>query len=161
MSMPTLGPEFQAAKPLLHSAEFGPAFGTPILTAEGILPVEYLGEGDRIITRAGLRRLRRVNVHVASSALVVRIDRDVLGQGRPACDLMVRPQQPVLIRDWRAKVLYGAPQAMIAAERLVDGQFIRLETVSTARFFELQLDDAAVIYAGGAELMIAGACVPA
>lgn len=36
------------------------AAGTIVLTLEGALPVEYLGTGDRIITRAGARVLRHI-----------------------------------------------------------------------------------------------------
>jgi len=38
----------------------GLAAGTIIYTLDGALPVEYLGPGDRIITRAGMRVLRAV-----------------------------------------------------------------------------------------------------
>ncbi len=38
----------------------GIAPGTIIYTLDGALPVEYLSEGDRIITRAGMRILRAI-----------------------------------------------------------------------------------------------------
>ena len=34
--------------------------GTPVLTLEGEMPVEYLAPGDRILTRVGARRLVQV-----------------------------------------------------------------------------------------------------
>ncbi|SDE83994.1 hypothetical protein SAMN04488117_101426 [Celeribacter baekdonensis] len=39
----------------------GLPMGTEVMTADGILPVEYLEPGDRIITRAGMRRLRDID----------------------------------------------------------------------------------------------------
>lgn len=39
----------------------GLPMGTEIMTAEGILPVEYLEPGDRIITRSGMRMLRNID----------------------------------------------------------------------------------------------------
>ncbi len=36
--------------------------GTIIYTLDGALPVEFLVPGDRIVTRAGARRLRRLRV---------------------------------------------------------------------------------------------------
>jgi hypothetical protein len=35
--------------------------GTVVLTLDGALPVEFLNEGDRIVTRAGMRLLRRID----------------------------------------------------------------------------------------------------
>ena len=45
-------------KDILPSYEKGLTLGTLVLTADGMLPVEYLHAGDRIITRAGMRTLR-------------------------------------------------------------------------------------------------------
>lgn len=137
-------------------AGFGVGFGTPILTMEGVFPVEYLSPGDRIITRTGARRLRAVEVTALNDVEMVLISHDILGQGRPNTDLIVHPGQPVLIRDWRAKALYGATQAMVAAARLVDGEYIRFERIAQMRLFTLRLEGEAVIYAGGLELI----CLP-
>ena len=38
--------------------------GTPVLTLEGELPVEFLAPGDRILTRGGARRVPLSTVHV-------------------------------------------------------------------------------------------------
>lgn len=131
--------------------------GTTVMTLEGELPVQFLAPGDRIITRAGARTLRDVEVSVVTDLPMVRISASALGHDRPADDLFVAPGQPILIRDWRAKALYGAAQAMVPAARLVDGEYIRDEVVAEARLFTLRFDDAVVIYAGGLEL----ACAPA
>ncbi|WP_417247718.1 Hint domain-containing protein [Celeribacter sp.] len=42
-----------------HSA--GIAAGTLIVTADGVLPVEYLEPGDRVVTRSGMRALLDVD----------------------------------------------------------------------------------------------------
>lgn len=130
--------------------------GTRILTADGALPVEYLGPGDRIVTRSGLRVLQAVTVQRVRRAAMVRIGHDTLGVGRPEADVLVAAGQNVLIRDWRAQAMYGCAQAMIPAARLVDGQLIRAEALSDVRLFGLQFDGPEVIYAGGLEL----GCVP-
>ena len=126
--------------------------GTPVLTLEGELPVEFLSPGDRILTRSGARRLKQVEVTVVQNARVVRVAHGTLGVDRPSEDVTVSAGQEILVRDWRAKALFGAPQAMIAAARLVDGEYIRAEVVAEARFFSLSFEDDAVIYAGGLEL---------
>ena len=131
--------------------------GTPVMTLDGDLPVEFIAPGDRVITRNGMRKVVAVEVTRVKNARVVCISCDSLGVGRPAEDLVVSPNQPVLIRDWRAMALYGKAEAMIPAARLCDGEFIRGEILAEARFVTLRFAGPEVIYAGGMEL----ACAPA
>ncbi len=131
---------------------FGLAEGTSVLTLDGALPVEYLTPGDRILTRSGVRRLKAVEMTKVAHARMVRISADVLGGGKPKAEVLVVAGQPVLIRDWRAKAMYGAAQALVPATRLADGEYIRAEVMREVRVFTLKLDSAAVIYAGGLEL---------
>ena len=136
--------------------DHGIALGTSVLTLDGALPVEFLTPGDRILTRSGARRLRSVEVTLIRNARVIRIGAGTLGVDRPGDDMIVSPDQPILIRDWRAKALYGTAAAMVPASRLVDGEYIRADVVDEVRFYTLRLDAAEVIYAGGLEL----ACAP-
>ena len=134
----------------------GLALGTPVLTLDGEMPVEFLTLGDRILTRSGARRLVAVEVTVVRNARVIRIGAGTLGIDRPDADVIVSPDQPILIRDWRAKALYGTATAMVPAARLADGEYIRAEVLAEVRFYTLRLDSAEVIYAGGLEM----ACSP-
>ena len=126
--------------------------GTSVLTLDGELPVEFLQPGDRVLTRAGMRRLKQVEVSVVRNARVVCISHGTLGADRPAEDVMVSAAQEILVRDWRAKAMFGTSVAMIPAARLADGEYIRSLTLVEARFFTLSFDEDAVIYAGGLEL---------
>ena len=126
--------------------------GTPVLTLDGEMPVEFLQPGDRILTRAGARRLKQIEVTVVRNARVIKISHGTLGVDCPTEDLTVSAAQEILVRDWRAKAMFGASQAMIPAARLADGEYIRAETLAEARFFSLSFEDDAVIYAGGLEL---------
>ena len=126
--------------------------GTPVLTLEGEMPVEFLQSGDRVLTRAGMRRVAQVAVTVVQNARVVMIAHDTLGVDRPSADVTISAAQQILIRDWRAKALTGKAQAMGPAGRLVDGEYIRAAVLPEARFFTLTFAEDAVIYAGGLEL---------
>ena len=126
--------------------------GTTVLTLDGELPVEFLQPGDRILTRAGARRLKQVVASVVHNARVVCIAHGTLGVDRPVEDVSVSAAQQILVRDWRAKALTGTATAMIPAARLADGEYIRALTLAEARFFSLSFEDDAVIYAGGLEL---------
>lgn len=139
----------------------GIAAGSSVMTAEGALPVEYLEPGDRIITRGGIRVLRRVEFAVIRDADVVRIGAETLGVDTPADDLLVSADQPVLVRDWRARALCGAAVGMVPAAQLIDGAYIRAERVSTLWVFTLHFDETAVIYVGGLELGCPSAAVAA
>lgn len=126
--------------------------GSRICTLEGILPVEYLQPGDRIVTRSGARRVAAVSVLRRRVHDLVRIRASVLGHDRPEEDLLVAPGQPVLVRDWRARILYGQEVAAIPAARLEDGEFVVRETHGNVRLYTLRFDTDEVIYAEGLEL---------
>jgi hypothetical protein len=126
--------------------------GTLVRTLDGLIPVEFLTPGDRIVTRAGARRLTSVSVVARKQVDLVRIKASTMGHDRPDQDLLLSPGQPVLIRDWRAQALYGLPVAAIAAARLADGEFVCLETHRNVRLFTLRFDEDEVIYAEGLEL---------
>ena len=126
--------------------------GTPVLTLDGELPVEFLQPGDRVLTRAGMRRLAQIAVTVVQNVRVVCIAHGTLGVDRPAEDVTVSAAQEIMVRDWRARAMFGTSVAMIPAAKLADGEYIRRLTLVEARLFTLSFDEDAVIYAGGLEL---------
>jgi Hint domain len=131
--------------------------GTVVLTLEGEIPVQFLAPGDRVITRSGAKKLQSVEVAVVRDAAMVRVSASSLGHERPEADLFVAPSQQILVRDWRAKALYNKDVAMVEAQRLADGEYIRKEVVAEVRLFTLRFEREEVVYAGGLEL----ACAPA
>ncbi|MCU0905265.1 MAG: Hint domain-containing protein [Tabrizicola sp.] len=126
--------------------------GTLVRTLDGILPVDFLTPGDRIVTRAGARRLTSVSVVTRKQIHLVRFKASTMGHDRPEQDLYLSPGQPVIIRDWRAQALYSVPVAAIPAARLADGEFICVETHHDVRLYALRFDEDEVIYAEGLEL---------
>ncbi len=152
MSQATLGLVLAYQPDCTTLPTHGIAAGAPVMTLDGLLPVEYLAPGDRIVTRNGARRLARIEVTLLQHARVVVLGPDSLGAGRPTAPLTVTADQPVLIRDWRARALYASRTALIPAARLADGAFIRAETLPELRLYTLTFAEAEVIYAGGVEL---------
>lgn len=130
----------------------GMAAGTPVLTLDGELPVQFLAPGDRVVTRSGARTIEAVEVQVVQGATMVRIAASALGHDRPEAELWVAPDQPLLLRDWRARALFGQESVTAPATRLVDGSYIRCEGVAEARLFRLRFAGEEVIYAAGVEL---------
>lgn len=142
--------------PMLDEAAVAPCTGllagTQVLTLGGEMPVEFLNPGDRIITRAGARTLRRITARTLRNARVVRVGAGSLGHDRPGRDLLIGADQPVLVRDWRARALFGASQALVPVSRLADGQYVRLVTLVTAQVITLEFDRDETVYADGVEL---------
>ena len=129
----------------------GLAIGAQVATLEGVLPVEYLSPGDRVITRAGARGLRGISTLPLVKNLV-RIAPGALGHDRPTGALALGPGTEVLLRDWRAQALFGKAQALVAVSRLIDGQFVTRVTGEKTRLFALHFDAPEVIYAEGVEV---------
>lgn len=145
-----------SAAPMQTEASVAPCTGllagTQILTLAGEMPVEYLSPGDRIITRSGARTLRRITARTVQNAHVVCVSAGSLGHDRPGRDLVIGADQLVLVRDWRAKALFGAPQALVPVARLADGQYVRAVTLASAQILTLEFDRAETVYADGVEL---------
>ncbi|SEQ65080.1 Hint domain-containing protein [Thalassovita taeanensis] len=135
-----------------NSTPEGLLAGTLILTQDGEFPVEALSAGDKIITRgAGFVALRNIHHHVLTCE-TVRIRAGTLGHTRPEGDVDLPVGQMILIRDWRAKAMFGQEQALVAAARLVDGAFLTLQPEARHSVFTLVFDTPQVIYASGLEL---------
>lgn len=103
--------------------------GTMIRTPEGLRAVETLQVGDLVETfdhgPQPIRWIGSSDVGPFRMALSpgfrpVRICKGAFGNGRPERDLVVSPQHRVLLEGWRAELLYGEVQVLIAAAHLID-----------------------------------------
>lgn len=128
--------------------------GTIVLTSDGEIPVEYLSAGDKIITRnAGMVPLISTETARAQQE-AVKIAAGSLGHTRPSHNVMLPASQMVLVRDWRAKALRGAAQAVMPAGCLIDDEFITSLGPRDMTLVRLGFDAPYVIYADGLELSV-------
>ena len=125
---------------------------THVRTLDGILPVEVICPGDRVVTHRGTARLVSISASRRRDMAVIRITASSLGHDRPEADLLIAPGQPVMIRDWRARVLYGTDTAAVPAARLADGEIVLTERRADVQMFTLRFETEEVIYAEGLEL---------
>lgn len=126
--------------------------GTCILSQDGEIPVEFLSSGDRIITRdAGFVQLDQIS-HSRQMVPAIRFAAGSLGHLRPEQDLILPHDQQVLIRDWRAKALFGTSQAMVRAADLIDDEFICDLGPRSMMLYQLHFSSPHVVYAGGLEV---------
>ncbi|EAQ01187.1 hypothetical protein OB2597_03824 [Pseudooceanicola batsensis HTCC2597] len=130
----------------------GIAAGTKVMTLDGEMPVEFLTAGDRVITRdTGMAVLKTVRTRKVTCD-VVHIAGGSLGHNRPENDVAVPSGQEVLIRDWRAEALFGKKTALVTADKLVDGEYVRAMGKGVMTVHELVFDTDHIIYAGGLEV---------
>lgn len=125
---------------------------TLVMTLRGEVAVERLRAGDRVVTRhAGAVTLRGVEARTSRLA-AIRVRAGSLGHTRPERDMVMGPGTRVHLRDWRAQALFGRPHALVAAHRLVDGEYVTEERPRGMTLHSLLFDAPQVIYADGLEI---------
>lgn len=156
MKPKTVGRTESGHRPQLRTefTHVGLVAGTILLTADGEIPVEYLSPGDRIITRnAGMVSLSAVS-SIRVTAEAVAIAAGSLGHTRPQQNVMLPAAQMVLVRDWRAKALRGAAQAVMPAGCLIDDEYITSLGPREMTLVQLGFDAPYVVYADGLEISV-------
>jgi hypothetical protein len=127
------------------------AAGTRIKTAAGYRRVENLRIGDLIRTLdRGMQPIRwigRREVAARGNLAPIRIRKNALGNDR---DILVSPQHRMLIRGWRAEMLYGEPEVLVAAKHLINDDTILREPAETVTYVHLCFDHHEIIDAEGA-----------
>lgn len=128
--------------------------GSHILTSAGELPIEYIGAGDKAITRdCGMSLIKAIEP-VEFRGPIVRLLAGTLGQAYPDKDILLPADQLILLRDWRAKMLFGSDEIMVPVHRLVDGEFVTLIENGEITLFQMELAAGQIVYADGLETAI-------
>lgn len=108
--------------------------GTLIETPRGLVPVETLRPGERVLTRdhgarplawVGQRRFDLAALWGVPRLWPVRIGVGALGHGLPLRPLCLSPQHRVLVQSWRADLMFGTPDLLVPAAALVGRPGIR------------------------------------
>lgn len=140
------------ALPEPHVSASGLCADTIVLTLAGEQRVCDLAIGAKVITRdSGTAILRDIRCNTQHCAMV-QIKAGSLGHRRPPQDLLLPAQTALNIRDWRAKAIYGVDQALIPAEKLQDGEYVRVLPKRDVEVYELIFERPHIIYAGGMEM---------
>ncbi len=126
-----------------------------VLTARGDVAVETITPGERIITRDhGMVPVRDVVCsQTPEDTRAAQFPAGSLGRNRPQQDLCLPFDQPVVLRGWRAKTLFHAHEARVAAVRLVDGVVIREVAAPRGTVWSIILDRPSAIYVNGMEVV--------
>lgn len=136
------------------------AAGTMILTTRGEVAIETLSVGDLVRTLdcgdqpirwIGRRWLRRTDLVAHPRLAPVRIRAGALGSGLPNADLVVSPQHRILVRSRIAERVFGVPEVLIPANKLLplDGVDI-LSAAEGVQYLHLLFDTHHIIHSNGA-----------
>ncbi|MFX0543461.1 Hint domain-containing protein [Roseovarius sp. S4756] len=126
--------------------------GTRILTPHGERAIETLRKGDMVITRdrgpQPIRWMGRRTVKGLGNQAPIAVNSTVMdGARRP---LLVSPQHRLLFTDYKAELLFGYDEVLVAAKHLVDGIDVRVAEREKVTYFHMMFDQHEIVYAEGA-----------
>lgn len=133
------------------------ADGTMIRTPEGDRMVEDLAVGDLVETRDhGARPIRWIGSRaLPKEALMAQprlrpvvISKGALGNERA---LRVSRQHRMLVKSWRAEMLFGEAEILVKAADLIDGDAIYQSDAEAVTYFHILFDEHEIVFAEGAE----------
>lgn len=136
--------------------------GTLILTPKGAVAVETLMAGDRVITRDhGVQPIRWIGSTSLSAAYAaanqrlrpILIRKGALGPNQPERDMHVSRQHRILVRGWRAEMLFGDPDGVLvpAFSLCNDSTIIEDRPTEDVTYIHIAFDRHEVVYADGVE----------
>ncbi len=132
---------------------FGPTCftaGTMIATPRGPRPIETLGVGDDILTMdEGAQPVRRIvdaRFRAIGRFAPIRFAQGAIGNDAP---LIVSPEHRMLVSDWRAELLFGQQEVLVAAKFLVNGDTIQRVEGGIVRYLHLLFDSHQIVFGQG------------
>lgn len=145
-----------------NNAHGAPCFctGVQITTERGLVAIEDLAVGDKVLTvDNGYRPIRWIgNLQLDSIDLAlnpklrpVRITAGALGKGMPEQNLMVSPQHRVLIRSKIALRMFNTSEVLIPAIKLCEMDGIEQVTdLTEVGYWHMLFDGHEIVYSNGA-----------
>ncbi len=131
-----------------------------IATPFGERFVSELVTGDRVITLDhGIKPvLANLSVTLDKNALCddpalrpILIRKNALAPNIPAQDLRVSPQHRMLIKGWRAELMFGTNEVLVPAKSLVnDTTIVRDHAATQVTYIHLVFDDHEILFSNGA-----------
>lgn len=133
--------------------------GTQIATIGGLVPVDQLKVGDKVITRDnGYQEIRWIGRNELSASALARqphlkpvmIRKGSLGTDLPERDMMVSPQHRMLLTNAELMLHFGESEVLVPAKHLVNDQNIGRVTTHGVEYIHVLFDHHEVILADGA-----------
>ncbi|MGB5837537.1 MAG: Hint domain-containing protein [Albidovulum sp.] len=125
--------------------------GTLIAVPNGQIAIETLTPGDLVETMDHgpqvLRWIGRKSIAGTREFAPVRIEAGSLGNDRT---LLVSPEHRMLMSGWKAELLFGEAEILVAAKHLVGHPGISRTPVAEIEYFHLLFDRHEIVFAEGA-----------
>lgn len=148
-----VGTTFVNTQAPLAVGDLGPTCFTPgvkLHTAKGPRAVEHLRPGDLVQTfDHGLQPVRAILLNRAQGKgayAPVRIKAGALGND---ADLVVSQQHRILVTGWRAELLFGEPEVLVAAKHLARCDQIRIEPCAKVSYLHVLFDRHELVWSNG------------
>ncbi|PVA09715.1 hypothetical protein DC366_11325 [Pelagivirga sediminicola] len=132
---------------------------TRILTPKGEVPITRLAPGDLVMTADhGAQPVRRIGrTFLPATVLMLRpefrpivIARGAFGANSPVRETALSPQHRVLVRDWRAALLFGEEEVLVPVKKLTNDTTIRPDQAAQdVTYYHLAFDRHEVIWGDG------------
>lgn len=139
-----------------HYTTFCFVAGTRLSTPTAAVSVEHLEIGDTVLTRDnGPQKVswvgkRKMFDETAKHLLPVRIEAGALGNGLPERDLLVSPQHRILLSDWRAELMFGTSEVLVAAKHLINDTDIRVASdLAEFEYYHVMFESHQTIFSEG------------
>lgn len=124
--------------------------GTLINTPDGPRLIEDLAVGDLVITQDnGAQPVRWIGSRrVAGQGTMapVRVSKGTSGAEK---DLLVSPRHRLLVQGWRAELLFGAEEVLVAAKDLVNDDTIRTAPCTSVTYVHILFDTHQIVETQG------------
>jgi len=124
--------------------------GTMIDTPNGPRLIETLAEGDLVATLDnGTQQVRWIGVRTVAghgAHAPICISKGTLGA---QTDILVSPLHRILLGGWRAELLFGADEVLVAAKDLVNDDTIRPTPCAKVTYVHLLFDDHQIVQTQG------------
>jgi len=126
--------------------------GTLILTAQGTRAIETLRPGDMVVTRDnGLQPIRWIGQRTIigrGKFAPISVDASVLDGAQKS--ILVSPQHRFLFTGYKAELLFGDCEVLVAAKHLVNGIDVREVPQAQVTYIHMIFDAHEIVYADGA-----------
>lgn len=135
--------------------------GTMILKEDGLCPVEYLREGDKIQTKdngakeilwIGSRRITGARLYAMPHLAPVRLRRGALDRGIPDSGLLVSPDHRMVLKGPKAQELFNCTEVLVTARDLVNDDTVFIDrTLREVTYVHLMLESHQIVFANSVE----------
>lgn len=135
--------------------------GTRIATESGEVKIEELSAGDRVLCGDGVaREISWIGSQVVDAAALAahpewrpyKVRKNAFGDGSPDRALSLSPNHAVLLRDWRAELLFGEDEVLVPVKHMAnDSTVVRDRKTESVEYFHILLDGHHTVIANGLE----------